>query len=173
MATATHITLEQYLKTTYEPDADYIDGEIEERNVGEYDHNIVQLALTNWFNKYGRQWRVRAVQEQRTRLTSTRVRIPDVSVFSRDLPIEQVFTHPQLIAIEVLSPEDRHTKMQQRIGDYIAFQVPNIWVVDPKQRIGWNCNDGNWIRTERFEVAGSPIYLSLDELFRELDLSEA
>ena len=27
---------------------------------------------------------------------------PDVSVFSRDLPIEQVFTRPQWIAVEVL-----------------------------------------------------------------------
>jgi Uma2 family endonuclease len=173
MATATHITLEQYLKTTYEPDADYIDGEIEERNVGEYDHSIVQMALLLWFHRKAKEWKIRVVQEQRIRLTPTRVRIPDVSVFSRDLPIEQVFTHPQLIAIEVLSPEDRHTKMQQRIGDYIAFQVPNIWIVDPKQRIGWDCSTGNWIRTKRFEVAGSPIYLSLDELFRELDLSEA
>src|SRR5271157_1859766 len=179
MATATHITLEQYLKTTYEPDADYIDGEIEERNVGEYDHNAVQKAILFWFTRHEKEWRIRSIQEQRTRLSSTRVRIPDVSVFSRDLPIEQVFTHPQLIAVEVLSHENRHSKMQQRIEDYITFQVPNIWVVDPKQRIGWNCSDGNWIRTERFEVkerfevAGSPIYLSLDELFRELDLSEA
>jgi Uma2 family endonuclease len=177
MATATHITLEEYLKTTYEPDADYIDGEIEERNVGEYDHNIVQMALVLWFHRNAKEWKIRVVQEQRTRLTPTRVRIPDVSVFSRDLPIEQVFTHPQLIAIEVLSPEDRHSKMQQRIDDYRAFGVPNIWVVDPKQRVGWDCSDGNWIRCERFQerfdVAGSPIYLSLDELFRELDLSEA
>ena len=34
-------------------------------------------------------------------------------------------------------------------------------------------SDGNWTRKERFEVTGSPIYLSLDELFRELDASEA
>ena len=63
--------------------------------------------------------------------------------------------------------------MQGRIADYIAFQIANIWVVDPKERIGWDCSDGNWTRKERFEVAASPIYLSLDELFHELDASEA
>jgi hypothetical protein len=63
--------------------------------------------------------------------------------------------------------------MQQRIEDYITFQVPNIWLVDPKERIGWDCSSGNWIRRERFEVAGTPIYLSLDELFHDLDLSDA
>jgi Uma2 family endonuclease len=173
MATATHISLEQYLKTTYEPDAEYIDGEVEERNTGEYDHNVVQMALLLWFHRNAKEWNIRVVQEQRTRLTPTRVRIPDVSVFSRDLPIEQVFTQPQLIAIEVLSPEDHLARTQEKIDDYIAFHVPNIWIVDPKKRIGWDCGNGNWIRRERFEVSGSPIYLSLDELFRNLDLSEA
>jgi len=173
MTIATHITLEEYLKTIYEPDADYIDGEIEERNVGEYDHNTVLMALLLWFHRNAKQWNIRVVQEQRTRMSPTRVRIPDVSVFLRDLPIEQVFTRPQLIAIEVLSPEDRHAKMQRRIADYIAFQIPHVWVVDPKERIGWDCSDGNWTRKKRFEIAGTPIYLSLDELFRELDASEA
>jgi hypothetical protein len=42
MGTATLISLDTYLTTSYEPDVDYVDGVLEERNVGEYDHNIVQ-----------------------------------------------------------------------------------------------------------------------------------
>lgn len=152
MATTTHISLEEYLKTDFEPDAEYVDGEIEERNVGEYEHNLVQLAIVNWFNQHGREWKIRAIQEQRTRLTPTRYRIPDVCVFRRDQPREQIFTHPQLIAIEVLSPEDRHSKMQERIEDFIKFGVRDIWVIDPIKRIGWNCSDGNWIRQERLTL---------------------
>ncbi|HTD55774.1 MAG TPA: hypothetical protein VK670_10355 [Silvibacterium sp.] len=72
MATATHIPLEQYLSTEYQPDAEYVDGEVEERNAGEYEHNLVQLALVNWFNERGREWNIRSIQEQRTRLTPTR-----------------------------------------------------------------------------------------------------
>jgi Uma2 family endonuclease len=127
MATATHLTIEEYLHTTYEPDADYVDGEIEERNVGEYDHNAVQLAITLWFHTYSKEWSIRSVQEQRTRLSATRVRIPDVGVFPRSLPIEQVFTQPQLITIEVLSPDDRHGRVQAKINDYMAFGVRNIF----------------------------------------------
>jgi len=147
--------------------------------VGEYDHNAVQKAILLWFARHEKEWRIRSIQEQRTRLSPSRIRIPDVSVFPRDLPIEQVFTRPQLIAIEVLSPEDRLVRTQEKIDDYIAFNVPNIWIVDPNKRMGWDCSSGNWIRTERFEakdrfkVDGSSIYLSLDELFRELDLAEA
>lgn len=172
MATATHIPLEQYLSTDYEPDAEYVDGEVEERNVGGYEHNLVQLALVNWFNEHGREWKIRSIQEQRTRLTPTRYRIPDVCVFRRGLPRESIFTQPQIVAIEVLSPEDKHSKIQERIEDFINFQVPNVWVIDPIRRIGWNCSDGNWIRQERFEVPGTPIYLSLGELFRRIDEEE-
>jgi Uma2 family endonuclease len=173
MTTATHVPLEEYLTTSYEPDCDYLDGELEERNVGEYDHNVIQRAIDNWFHSHRKEWSVRSVSEQRTRLTPTRYRIPDVSVFRRDTPIEQVFTKPQLIAIEVLSPEDRHSRMQLRIEDYIQFQVSNIWVVDPITREGFDCSTGSWVKRERFEVADTPIYLSLNELFSELDAEEA
>jgi Uma2 family endonuclease len=109
--TAAQISLETYLTTSYEPDVDYVDGVLEDRNVGEYDHNIVQRAIMIWFYLHERDWRIRSIQEQRTMVASTKVRIPDVCVFSRDVPIEQVFTRPQLIAIEVLSPEDRRSRI--------------------------------------------------------------
>lgn len=172
MATVTHIPLEQYLSTDYEPDAEYVDGEVEERNVGGYEHNLVQLALVNWFNDHGKEWKIRSIQEQRTRLTPTRYRIPDVCVFRRGLPRESIFTQPQIVAIEVLSPEDKHSRMQERIEDFINFNVPNVWVIDPIRRIGWNCSDGNWMRQERFTVSGTPIHLSLEELFRRIDEDE-
>ena len=39
------ISVEDYLNTTYRPDVDYVDGEIEERNLGEFDHGDLQLAI--------------------------------------------------------------------------------------------------------------------------------
>jgi Uma2 family endonuclease len=94
-------------------------------------------------------------------------------VCSRDLPIEQVFTRPQLIAIEVLSPEDRHSRIEARMSSFRDFGVPNLWVVDPETRSGWDLSDGNWVRKERLEVANSPIYLSLKELFNKIDEDNA
>lgn len=172
MATSAQISITEYLHSTFEPDAEYVNGEIEERNVGEYDHNAVQKAILLWFDQHDKEWRTRSVQEQRTGLRSGNVRLTDVSVFKRDLPIEQVYTRPQLIAIEVLSPEDRQSKVQEKIADYIDFGVTNIWVIDPKKRIGWDCTSGDWIRKERFEVAVSAIYPSLNELFRQVDAKE-
>jgi Uma2 family endonuclease len=173
MTTATQISLEQYLRTPFEPDAEYVRGEVQERNMGEYEHNTVQWAILSWFRQHDKTWQTRTIQEQRTRLTSGNVRLPDVSVWRRDVPIQPVFNQPQLIAVEVLSPEDRHSRVQEKIDDYCNFQVANIWIVDPIKRIGWDCSDGNWTRKECFEVAGSPIYLDLPNLFTELDAAEA
>lgn len=173
MATATRITIHQYLKTPFEPDAEFVHGEVEERNVGEYDHNTVQRAILLWLHRNDKPWQIRTIQEQRTRLCSGNIRIPDVSVWKRDIPVEPVFSHPQFIAIEVLSPEDRQSRVQEKIDDYRQSGVANIWIIDPIKRIGWDCCDGNWIRKARFEVSGTPIYLDLEELFKELDAAEA
>ena len=173
MATATHISLEQYLQTPFEPDAEYVRGEVQERNAGEYEHNTVQRAILLWFHLHDKTWQTRTIQEQKTRLTSGNVRLPDVSVWRRDVPVKPVFDQPQLIVVEVLSPEDRQSRVQEKIEDYRGFQVHNIWVVDPIKRIAWDCSDANWTRKERFEVAGSPIYLDLRDLFKELDAAEA
>ncbi len=174
MSTATiPIPLETYLLTPYEPDVDYVDGEIEDRNVGEYDHNILQRAILIWFYLHETEWGIRSIQEQRTRVAATKVRIPDVSVFSRSTPVEQVFSRPPIIAVEVLSPEDRHSRIAAKIRNYIDFGVRHIWVVDSPTREGWDCSDGNWVRTDRLTVTGTPIYLSLPELFEKIDRENA
>ena len=43
--TTTHVPVEVYLRSSYEPDAEYVDGAIEERAVGENDHSAWQEAI--------------------------------------------------------------------------------------------------------------------------------
>jgi len=45
MATSTHVPVEEYLRTTYEPDMDYVDGELVDRHVGERKHSRLQTLL--------------------------------------------------------------------------------------------------------------------------------
>ena len=48
-ATATLISVDEYLKTTTDPDCEYVAGVVEERAVGELDHASWQKALVRWF----------------------------------------------------------------------------------------------------------------------------
>ena len=41
MATTTHVPVEVYLCSSYEPDAEYVDGRIEERPMGEFDQYLL------------------------------------------------------------------------------------------------------------------------------------
>ena len=169
----TIVSLERYLHTRYRPDRDFVRGRVEKRNMGEYDHNSVQKAVLLVFSLLDKERGTRTIQEQRTRMADDVYRVPDISVVPRSRPVEQIFTEPQLIAIEVLSPEDRKTRMQERLDDYRAFGIPNIWVIDPRRKIGWNCSSGEWIETERFTVDGWDITLSLPEFFAQLAEAEA
>ncbi|HEX3437993.1 MAG TPA: Uma2 family endonuclease [Pseudacidobacterium sp.] len=118
MATTTHLAIETYLKTSYHPDRDYVDGEVEERNLGEFDHAELQTAIAAWFHAHRKEWNVYALTEQRVRVSETRVRIPDVCLVSRDLPVEQVITKPPIAVVEILSPEDRVRRYNDWLEDY-------------------------------------------------------
>jgi len=127
---ATLISVEEYLATSYRPDCDYVDGRIEERNVGEWDHGKLQLAVGAYFLARAKRWGISVVTEQRVQVRPDRFRIPDVCVVVGD-PGEQVLTRPPFLCIEILSPEDRMSRVEQRTDDYLRMGVPHVWVLDP------------------------------------------
>jgi Uma2 family endonuclease len=55
-----------------------------------------------------------------------------VCVIRAPRPPEKVFIHPPLIWIEILSPEDRPIRVNEKIRELREFGVPNIWVIDPE-----------------------------------------
>jgi Uma2 family endonuclease len=171
MSTSASISPEEYLSTSYRPDQEMLDGELVERNVGEYDHSNLQGALVAWLRRCQRDWNIRVLPEQRIRVSASRFRVPDVSVVSREQELEQVFTRPPLICIEVLSKDDTLRSMQERVDDYRAFGVPNIWLLDPVKRRAYLCTQGDFREPEAevLEVAGTPIRIPLSELFADLD----
>jgi Uma2 family endonuclease len=120
MSSVAGVSVEEYLSTAYRPDCDYIEGEVRERNVGEYDHGRLQAGLAIWFGNHERDWRIRVVVEQRVRVGAGRFSIPDVCVIDWSRPIEQVFTAPPLICIEVLSKDDSLRSIRERVDAYLV-----------------------------------------------------
>jgi Uma2 family endonuclease len=131
--TGTLISVEEYLATSYRPDCDYVDGLIEERNWGEFDHSSLQTAVAVYFGSRQRQLGITVVAEQRVQVSRTRFRIPDVCVVLGKTT-EQIFRTPPFLCVEILSPEDRMKRVQERIDDYLAMGVSYVWVLDPSDR---------------------------------------
>ena len=171
MSSATLISVNEYLATSFRPDREMIEGQLIERNVGEYDHSKLQGALIAWFGNRQCDWNIRVLPSLRLRLSPSRFRTPDVSIISRDQPIEPVFTRPPLICIEVLSQDDTLRSMQARIDDYLGFGVPNIWILDPVLRRAYICNRSGLHEPEGgvLQVASSAINIALPGLFADLD----
>lgn len=171
MASAILIPVDVYLSHTYEPDCDYIDGELQERNVGETSHGFLQLILGAIFHANRRAWNITAGTEIRVQVSERNYRIPDVTVLRRSDPVEPIVRTAPLICIEVLSPEDRLQRMTERIEDYGRMGVEHIWLVDPVSRHAWIATaNGSLQRIEtEFTVPGTPIRVVLAEVFVELD----
>jgi Uma2 family endonuclease len=171
MATATLISVEEYLATSYRPDRELIDGQVVERNLGEYDHSRLQTRLANWFFNREREWNIRVVVEQRVQVKRNRFRIPDVSVISRDQPIEPIFRHPPILCAEILSKDDTLLSVQDRVDDYLAFGVPNIWVLDPVKQRAYVCSESGFRQPENgiLVIEHSPIQIALKDLFADQD----
>jgi Uma2 family endonuclease len=137
MSTATLISEQEYLASSYDPDQDYVEGVLLERNVGEFDHSNLQSALLVAFRTRQHELGIRVVVEQRVQVRSGRYRVPDLCILDRSLPKEQVVHHPPLLVVEVLSPRDAMSEMQERIDDYLALGVHEVWVVDPRRLRAW------------------------------------
>lgn len=61
---------------------------------------------------------------------------PDVFLYDEiisydDLP-QRWEDRPPTLVVEVLSPTDRTTKLNRRIGHFLAMGVPLVWVLDPE-----------------------------------------
>ena len=105
MATApTQISMEEYLHTVYKPDRDYVNGELEEREVGEWDHATWQGVLVRFFGARDKKWGIFVRPELRVRVAVGSVRIPDVCIVSATAPVEQVVTVPPLATVQVPVP---------------------------------------------------------------------
>jgi Uma2 family endonuclease len=137
MTTSTRVSVEEYLATEYSPDVDYVDGELVERNVGEKDHSKLRMAIAGHLYIRRAQYGIQVFPEQRLQIAPERFRVPDISVVAGREPSEQIFTTPPLLCVEILSPEDRMSRVQSKIDDLLGFGVRYIWVVDPETKRAW------------------------------------
>lgn len=164
MSTATHISEEQYLHSTFEPDAEYVDGEIRMRPMGTYSHADWQQAIQRWFAAHAKEWNIRSVSEQRVNTTPGHHRVPDVAVLDRANPKEEIISAAPLAVFEVLSPDDRVQELYEKLDEYTAMGIPQIWVADPKTGVFKHYVDACLKPATRFTFAGRGIDFPIEDI---------
>jgi hypothetical protein len=105
------VPVEEYLQSSYSPDAEYIDGQIVEREstMGENEHSAWQEAICAWFRAQAVSAGIRVRPELRVQVDAYGFLIPDVTLLDRNLPAEPIATHPPVAVIDVLSPAEGRT----------------------------------------------------------------
>ncbi len=161
------ISVREYLRTSYSPDCDYVDGVVVERNLGERDHAKLQGAVFAYYHARRKEWRIHAYPEQRVQVSATRFRVPDVCVVLGEEPAEQIFTKPPFICIEVLSPEDRLSATRSRVGDFLEMGVPYVWILDPQDRKAWRCTSDGLHEVVELRTENPEMVVPLAALFEE------
>jgi Uma2 family endonuclease len=170
MATFSAVPVEEYLRTTYHPDMEYLEGRLVDRNVGEYFHSWLQSLIAAALGSREKAGRFRTFLSLRVKVSHRpRYRIPDICVKALPHQITPILLKPDL-AIEIVSPDEEATEMLVKIGDYLAAGIPHIWVIDPYKRTLVEA-DQSGIRQVETQALSTPLVGEIDfaDLFRQLD----
>ncbi len=167
----TRVPLEVYLSTSWEPDAEYVDGVIEERPMGEWSHADWQAAVVEFFRNRRKEWSIRVAPELRVQVTPGNYRVPDVTILDRNHPIEQIVTRPPIAVIEILSPEDSLSRMLKKLREYQQMGIQTILILNPggDDHYRFSAFGLTPLTETAFNLPGSSCRFDLDEIRKLLD----
>lgn len=165
MSTKSLMSVEEYLHTTFDgADREYLDGKVVERNMGNKSHGRIQLVIASLLRQHETNTGLYVTVEVRQKITELRYRIPDVAVFEGE-PVGEVPSTPPLVAIEILSPDDRIGYIVPKLEEYRAWGVRNIWVADPEDRKLFTYGSAGLHEVNEFKLPEFGIVLTKAELF--------
>ncbi len=161
------VPVEEYLHTSFPGvDCEYRDGEIMERTMPDYLHGRTQGLLFLFFELLRVRLSVYVCLETRMKIREGLYLIPDVAVFYANEPTF-VPDSPPLIAIEILSPDDRLAAVRDKLEEYIAWGVTHVWLADPHARRLYRYESG-LIEVTAFAVPELSIEIQPDQIFDRL-----
>src|SRR5271165_5623576 len=138
MATAAALVpLEVYLDKSYEPDVDYDDGVLIERNVGKRRHGRLQILIGTLITNHAREWRIKGFTEMRIKVGHRKFCVADICAVPVPSKEEDILTDPPLFTIEILSPSDTFRDVTDKARKYLAMGIPYVWTADPEGGRCW------------------------------------
>jgi Uma2 family endonuclease len=167
MPAAGLVSVQEYLSTAYRPDCDYVDGVVVERNLGEIDHASLQGAVFYYLHARRKQFGGHVFPELRVQVAPTRFCIPDVCVVLGPKPRGRILTVPPFICIEILSKDDRLAAMQKRVGDFLRFGVPYVWILDPESHKAFRCTLEGMSEVGELRTENPEMVVPLEALFED------
>ena len=168
MTTKVLMDVEEYLKTGFDgADCEYLDGEVVERNMGELPHSTVQGGLIVLLAQMASRLGIQVKPEIRIQIRPRRFRVADIAVWRAGNIGERIPTVPPFLVIEILSPEDRIVRMQEKIQEYLSIGVEWVWLIDPEERkaLCYSQNNPAGVLCDVLRTENPAIELPLETVF--------
>ena len=136
-------SLEDFLASPEtEPESEYFDNEIIQKPMPKGKHSAIQGEFTSFINIALRLERIaRAFPELHCTFGGISI-VPDISVFRWDRivrdsngEIANVFNIPPDWMIEILSPDQRQTKLVKKILFALENGTEIAWLIDPDEKV--------------------------------------
>ena len=169
MSIVAELTRERFreLYAERKPYFELLDGAALQKTLPTKLHSILQFVLAVLLKELG----FKARPELTLAIDDTWEPTPDVCGIIG--PEEGPYpTHAVAVAIEVLSPDDRFTRIIQKCRKYAEWGIADILVFDPVGREGWHWDaaTGNLKKIkEAYRFHSRPVELVEKEIFRRLD----
>lgn len=136
------VTAQEALEQAREGRWELVRGEILEMPPPGWEHSIRSASLIEYLRTHVRVNRLGHILSNDPGFLVARnpdsVRAPDIAFIAQEkvpepLPKGWITVVPDLV-VEVISPNDRWNKVQEKIAEWLRFGVRLIWVVDPESR---------------------------------------
>jgi Uma2 family endonuclease len=150
----------------YEPDAEYVDGRVEKRSLGEIDHAAWQRTVMKWFLLHEDEWNIFVLPKVRVQVKPGQFRVPDVTVIDQthSLSIDRYITEPPVAVFEILSPEDPIVRVMAKLEEYSDMGIGQIWLINPEDGAVSRYREHQLAPEGRFSVPAHQIDFALNEI---------
>lgn len=130
------VSVEEYLRTDYEPSCEYIDGVLKPKALSDRTHAKLQVLIAAYLLSLEKRFGLDVLTELHARVQPTRFRISDVCALTKPLRDGRYadVDSPPLFTIEIVSKGEAWTDLRDKISDHLAMGVPTVIIADPHSR---------------------------------------
>lgn len=167
MSVKTLINEEEYLGMSFEDRvAEYVDGELVARSAPNNSHSKAQIELATRFESLRERLPLFPRPELRVPVAPGKYRIVDLAVYAHQEPLERLPKELPLAVIEIVSPDDRHAELMERLEEFRAWGVPHVWLVNPGLGRMYVYRDGGLTLVTAFELPEFDVRIAASEILR-------
>ena len=170
MSFTRHIGVEEYLDLVFDdrPEPDYVDGEVVERALPTPVHSQIQGLLILLSAPLLTRFRLVLLPELRVRVEPRRFRVVDLAVYRDARPEGHYAATPAFVAIDIVSPDDRHSELAERLEDYRRWGVPHVWLVDPQLKRVYEYTEAGLLQFPALRLPEFDFEISAQDLFKDV-----